>query len=153
MSSVKASVEEVVLINKLISPYIKPRLIKINSDRSEPVSYDKRMNMYGGDGSVYLVQMFGEGELVNNRIGAYMILPGKGDSVGMHTHGTRKEEELYVVLRGTGIYYEQLESESDTKSYSINPGSVTAINGDGLHGVKNTGSEPLIIFVITTNEP
>lgn len=68
MTSVLASEEEVVLINKLISPYIKPGLIKIYADRSEPARYEKRMNMYGGDGVVYLVQMFEKGELVNNRL-------------------------------------------------------------------------------------
>jgi hypothetical protein len=31
--------------------------------------------MYGGDGVVYLLQMFANAELVNNRIGAYMMLP------------------------------------------------------------------------------
>lgn len=82
-----------------------------------------------------------------------MMLPAKGDSVGMHTHGTRKEEELYVVLSGLGIYYEQWDGKSDIKSHTINPGSVTAIKGDGFHGIKNIGNKPLIIFVIATNEP
>jgi len=109
--------------------------------------------MYGGSWSIYLLQMFNKGELVNNRIGAYMILPERGDSVGLHTHGTRKEQELYVVVHGDGIYSEKDSEAGSLRSYNINKGSVTTIRGEGYHAVENSGNEPLMIFVITTNEP
>ena len=57
-------------------------------------SCDKRANMYDGTGTVYLLQMFEEGELVNNRIGAYMVLLTEQDSVGFHTHGNRGEQNV-----------------------------------------------------------
>ncbi len=129
---------------------------EVHHFKSEPKSYariDKRENMYGGEGVVYLLQLFNEGELANNRIGAYMILPEKGTSAGFHTHGTRNEEELYVVIHGEGNYFEKQNRDAPAVTVPIKKGSVTSVRGDGFHAVANTDSEPLIIFVITTNEP
>jgi oxalate decarboxylase/phosphoglucose isomerase-like protein (cupin superfamily) len=109
------------------------------------VRYDKREEMYGGSGTTYLLQMFEDGELVNNRIGAYMVLPTRGDSAGFHTHGDRNEQELYVVMRGEGTYLEKDHAEAEE-------GTITTVRGNALHAVRNTGPEPLIIFVITTFE-
>ena len=140
-------------LDSLLDSILDPSLFHYGSDRREVARYDKRENMYGGNGSVYLLQMFNKGELVNNRIGAYMILPEKGDSVGLHTHGNRKEQELYVVVHGYGIYSEKDSEEGDVRNYGIKKGSVTTVRGNGYHAVKNSGNEPLVIFVITTNEP
>ncbi len=96
--------------------------------------------------------MFAEGELVNNRIGAYMILPTSNDSIGFHTHGSRKEQELYIVLEGQGQYLEKDDWESPEKLYPVERGSITTMRGKGFHGIKNIGNSPLIVFVITTNE-
>ncbi len=109
--------------------------------------------MYGGDGTVYLLQMFEEAELVNNRIGAFMILPTSSDSCGYHTHGTRHEQEIYLILNGEGEYLEKDDWEASPRSYTLEKGNLTTVRGDAFHAVKNTGNEPLIIFVITTNEP
>ncbi|MCS4200294.1 cupin domain-containing protein [Salinibacter ruber] len=117
------------------------------------VRYDKREEMYGGSGTTYLLQMFEDGELVNNRIGAYMVLPTRGDSAGFHTHGDRNEQELYAVMRGEGTYLEKDHAEAEARSVPIEEGTITTVRGNALHAVRNTGPEPLIIFVITTFEP
>ncbi len=135
-----------------IQVFIKPHLHHFGSERNTFAQIDKREKMYGGEGVVYLLQMFEKDELVNNRIGAYMILPEKGNSAGFHTHGTRNEQELYVVVHGEGIYFEKETWEAPQKSIVIQKGSVTSIRGEGYHSVKNRGEDPLIIFVITTNE-
>ena len=109
--------------------------------------------MYGGTGTVYLLQMFDNNELVNNRIGAYMILPTSDDSCGFHTHGTRNEQEIYLVVHGQGEYQEKNDWDSEIKSISLERGNLTTVRGEAFHAVKNTGDQPLIIFVITTNEP
>lgn len=140
------------LLDKIM-PILSPELRLLGSAREAYARIDKRENMYGGDGVVYLLQIFDDGELINNRIAAYMILPEKGTSAGFHTHGTRKEQELYVVVHGKGIYFEKENWEAPAKPIPIRKGSVTAIQGDGFHAVENSGDEPLIIFVITTNEP
>lgn len=145
--------EEKSKLNDILDPILSPHRFHYGSNRREVVRYDKRENMYDGNGTIYLLQMFEKGELVNNRIGAYMILPGKNDSVGFHTHGTRMEQELYVVIHGEGVYKEKDRAESELRHYSIEKGSVTSIRGEAYHAVENRGSEPLVIFVITTNEP
>jgi len=137
----------------LITPHIDPKVFHLGSDRTEVVRFDKREKMYGGIGTVYLLQMFEEGELVNNRIGAFMILPTRQDSAGFHTHGTREEQEIYMVAHGKGEYLEKDNWESTERIYPIQKGHLTTVRGDAFHSVLNTGDEPLIIFVITTNEP
>jgi oxalate decarboxylase/phosphoglucose isomerase-like protein (cupin superfamily) len=117
------------------------------------VRYDKRREMYGGSGTVYLLQMFDEDELVNNRIGAYMVLPTSEDSVGFHTHKDRREQELYVVMHGRGTYLEKDRAEAESRSYSIEEGTITTVRGGAFHAVRTMGDGPLIIFVITTFEP
>lgn len=140
-------------LDELLEKFITVKRFHLGSDKIKPVRYDKRENMYGGEGVVYLLQMFEPGELVNNRIGAYMILPENGDSAGFHTHGTRKEQELYVVMHGEGEYLEKVSVNGNENSYPITKGSVTTVRGEAFHSVVNTGKDPLIIFVITTNEP
>lgn len=118
------------------------------------IRFDKRPQMYGGDGTVYLLQMFEEeGELVNNRIGAYMVLPTKKDSVGFHTHGNRKEQEVYVIMSGEAIYKEKDNNKSsEVRQMELNKGNITTVAGEAFHSVENRGAEPLIIFVLTTYE-
>lgn len=153
MSKTKLTEKEKQVLNDLIRPIINPKVYHYGSDRRNVARYDKRENMYGGDGIVYLMQMFDESELVNNRIGAYMILPKKDDSAGFHTHGTRHEQELYVVISGEGEYQEKDNWESEVKTYPLNRGNITTVKGDAFHSVRNISDKPLVIFVITTNEP
>jgi mannose-6-phosphate isomerase-like protein (cupin superfamily) len=140
-------------LNKILESIIHPAVYHYGSDRTTVARYDKRDNMYGGKGVVYLLQMFEDGELVNNRIGAYMILPEKGVSAGFHTHGTRNEQELYVVISGEGEYIEKDDWESEPRTYPLQPGNLTTVRGDAFHSVINISDQPLVIFVITTNEP
>lgn len=137
---------------EIVSKYVDLSVTPFGKPVRGAVRIDKRMPMYGGNGVVYLFQMFGEGELVNNRIGAYMVLLTKDDDAGFHTHGTRKEQELYVIMHGEGIYMDRDGAFGEIRSQPVTKGSITAVQGNGFHAIKNTGSEPLIIFVITTNE-
>ncbi len=132
---------------------LTPEVYHLGHPSRTVTRYDKRTSMYDGTGVVYLLQLFRPDELVNNRIAAYMVLPGANDSVGFHTHGDRNEEELYVVVCGTGVYMEKDDADSTPRSIDISPGSVTSVKGDAFHAVRNTTSEPLIVFVITTNAP
>lgn len=140
-------------VDELVEAHITPEVHHLGADPRKVARYDKREKMYGGTGTVYLMQLFHEGELVNNRIGAYMILPTNEDSAGFHTHGTRQEQELYVVMSGAGEYHEKDDAQSSPRTYPISRGSVTTVRGHAHHAVSNTGDGPLIIFVITTNEP
>lgn len=136
-----------------ISQYLDLTVTPFGNEVRSVVRIDKREAMYNGNGTVYLLQMFGVEELVNNRIGAYMVFLNKDDQAGFHTHGTRNEQELYVVMQGEGEYADRAGVTGSIRTQKIKKGSITAVNGIGFHSVKNTTNEPLIIFVITSNEP
>lgn len=140
-------------VDALVQEYLTPKVHPLGTSARTVSRYDKRKAMYDGTGVVYLLQLFRPDELVNNRIAAYMVLPTDDDSVGFHSHGDRNEEELYVVMHGTGVYLEKDDAESEPRRIDIGPGSVTSVKGEALHAVRNTGAEPLIVFVITTNAP
>lgn len=65
----------------------------------------------------------------------------------------RTEQELYVVISGEGEYSEKDSLESTPRNYALKHVSLTTFRGDGFHSVTNTTDRPLVIFVITTNEP
>ena len=140
-------------LDALLDEAIDTTVHHYGAEPRSAVRYDKREEMYGGSGTTYLLQMFEDDELVNNRIGAYMVLPTDDDSAGFHTHGDRNEQELYVVMKGTGTYLEKDHPGAEARSVPIEEGTITTVRGSALHAVRNTGSEPLIIFVITTFEP
>lgn len=138
------------LINT-ISKYINLHTISFQKDERGYVRIDERKNMYGGKGVVYMLQMFGEKELANNRIGAYMVLLNKGDESGFHTHGDRNEEEIYLVIHGSGEYRERNGMDQIIRKRILQKGNIAVINSYGYHSIENINDEPLIIFAITTN--
>jgi mannose-6-phosphate isomerase-like protein (cupin superfamily) len=137
---------------EIISKYINLSVTPFGQATRTVVRVDKRSLMYGGNGIVYLLQMFDQNELVNNRIGAYMVFLKKGDQAGFHTHGTRNEQELYIVMHGEGEYSDKAGENGQIRKQKIKKGSITSVQDEGFHSVINTSNEPLIIFVITTNE-
>lgn len=152
MSEILSENEKKELID-LVSKYIDLSVTPFKKAERTVVRIDKRNPMYGGKGIVYLLQMFNEGELTNNRIGAYMVFKNKGDEAGFHTHGTRHEEELYIVMHGEGEYSEMTKKDGIIRKKILKKGSITAMNGEGFHSLINTTDEVLIVFVITTNNP
>jgi oxalate decarboxylase/phosphoglucose isomerase-like protein (cupin superfamily) len=114
---------------------------------------EKRNPMYGGAGVVYMVSLFEKCDLVNNRIGVYMVLLNKGDQAGFHEHFSRKEQELYVIVNGEGKYIERIGQAQEIRTFTLKKGAVTAIQGENnYHSLINTGDEPLIVFVVSTYE-
>lgn len=138
-----------------LKKYLDLSVTIFGKDRKSDYDFDveKRDPMYGGAGVVYMVSLFEKGELVNNRIGVYMVLPNKGDQAGFHEHGSRKEQELYVIVHGEGKYIERIGQENEIRTFTLKKGAVTAIKGDdSYHSLINTGDEPLIVFVVSTYE-
>ncbi|AZB35848.1 cupin domain-containing protein [Chryseobacterium bernardetii] len=136
-----------------VSKYIHLYVMPFGKNERTFIRIDKRENMYGGKGIVHMIQMFDQNELANNRLAAYMVLLNKGDESGFHTHNVRNEEELYVVVHGTGEYRERTGTEGTIRTKTLQKGDITAISSIGYHSIENTGDEPLIMFVITTNNP
>lgn len=135
-----------------VSQYIDLSVVPFGKDKRSVVRVDTRQPMYGGDGVVYLLQMFDAGELINNRIGCFMVFLNKNDQAGFHDHGPRGEEEIYVVMHGEGEYSDKAGDDGEVRTHKIAKGNITAVSGAGFHSVQNTTGEPLIIFVITTNK-
>lgn len=138
---------------KIVSQYLDLSVTPFGEEIRTVVRVDKREAMYNGNGTVYLLQMFGVEELVNNRIGAYMVFLNKDDQAGFHTHGTRFEQELYVVMQGEGEYSDRAGISGTIRTKKVTKGSITVVDKNGFHSLKNTTNNPLIVFVITTNEP
>lgn len=136
-----------------VSKYIDITLTPFGKPQRGVIDVEKRDPMYGGNGVVYMLSVFEKGELVNNRIGTYMVLLNNGDQAGFHEHGTKKEQELYVLVHGEGEYIERESQDKITRKFNLKKGNVTSIQGDdNYHSIINTGDEPLIIFVVTTYE-
>lgn len=138
---------------EIVSKYIDLSVTPFKQQTRSVVRVDPRISMYGGNGIVYLLQMFDVNELVNNRIGAYMVFLNKDDEAGFHTHGTRNEEELYIVMHGEGTYFDKDGESGKVRSKKVTKGAITAVSKTGFHSLKNNTNEPLIVFVITTSEP
>jgi mannose-6-phosphate isomerase-like protein (cupin superfamily) len=136
----------------IVSKYIDLSVIPFGQDKRSVVRVDTRQPMYDGNGIVYLLQMFGTDELINNRIGCFMVFLNKNDQAGFHDHGPRGEEEIYVVMHGEGEYSDKAGVDGEVRTHKITKGNITAVSGSGFHTVQNTTDEPLIIFVITTNK-
>jgi len=138
----------------IVSKYIDITLTPFGKPQRGVINIEKRDPMYGGNGVVYMLSIFEKGELVNNRIGTYMVLLNNGDEAGFHEHGFKKEQELYVIVHGEGKYIERTGEDTITRTFNLKKGNVTSIQGiDNYHSITNTGNEPLIIFVVTTYEP
>lgn len=136
-----------------VSKYIDMTVVPFNKPQHTILDVEKRDPMYGGNGVVYMLSLFEKGELVNNRIGVYMVLLNNGDQAGFHEHGSRNEQELYVIVNGQGEYIERLGENNITRTLNLKKGNITSIQGnDNYHSIINTGNEPLIIFVVTTYE-
>lgn len=141
-------------ILETISKYIDITLTPFGKPQRGVFDIEKRDPMYGGKGVVYMLSIFEKGDLVNNRIGTYMVLLNNGDQAGFHEHGSKKEQELYVIVHGEGEYVERIGEDNITRTFNLKKGNVTSILGsNNYHSITNTGNEPLIIFVVTTYEP
>lgn len=137
-----------------VSQYIDLTVVPFGKPTRTVLGVEKRDPMYDGSGVVYMLSLFEANELVNNRIGVYMVLLNNGDQAGFHEHGSKNEQELYVIVNGQGEYIERLGLDNETRKLNLKKGNITSIQGNNnYHSIINTGNEPLIIFVITTYQP
>lgn len=134
-----------------VSKYVDLSVVPFGKPVRTVLDVEKRDPMYDGNGVVYMLSLFEKGELVNNRIGVYMVLMNNGDQAGFHEHESKKEQEIYVIVNGQGEYIERVGLDNETRRMTLTKGNITVIQGqDNYHSIINTGNEPLVIFVITT---
>ena len=75
---------------------------------------------------------------------AWLILP-PGASIGMHKH--ENNEDAYIVVSGSGVFV-----GADNKEIPVKGGDVTIARKGESHGMKNTGSEPLVILDVIAQQ-
>ena len=67
------------------------------------------------------------------------LVPGQ-DSGFLHTHKTH--EELYIILKGEGLY------QVDGEIFPVSEGTIIRVSPDGKRALKNNGSENLTMLCI-----
>lgn len=95
---------------------------------------------HGGEGLIRFARVVGRSGLVGgcNFIDLAELPPGT--SIGVHTHAG-SEEELYLVLAGTG------EMSRNGDVFPVEAGDLIRNPPGGTHSLRNSGPEPLRIFV------
>jgi mannose-6-phosphate isomerase-like protein (cupin superfamily) len=68
-----------------------------------------------------------------------------GDSVGFHKHEVN--EDVYVVVSGTGVF-----TDSDGREYDVKAGDITIARLGQSHAITNTGDEDLRLISVIAGE-
>jgi len=101
---------------------------------------------HDGDGYIRAVRIAAGDELTNGcEFIDYAVVP-PGTSIGDHRHAAH-EEEFYLVLSGSGVM--RLEDET----FPVAAGDLVRNLPGGLHGLANTGSEDLSLFIFAFTQP
>ena len=75
-------------------------------------------------------------QLKSMTAGSLLLKPGQEP----HPPHQHPEEEIMLVTSGTG------EMLAGGKNVKVGPGSMMYCEGDQLHGVRNTGTEPMLFY-------
>jgi mannose-6-phosphate isomerase-like protein (cupin superfamily) len=99
-----------------------------------------QVRAHGGEGLIGVTRIAQAGALAGacNFID-YAELPS-GASIGRHRHA-HDEEELYLVLDGEGVM------SRDGEEFAVRGGDLVRNRAGGEHGLRNTGTSPLKLFV------
>ena len=68
-----------------------------------------------------------------------------GASIGVHKH--EKNEDAYIVIAGSGVFI-----DADGRETPIRAGDVTIARKGESHGMRNTGSEALVILDVVAQQ-
>lgn len=96
---------------------------------------EKRENMRGGSGAVYLQGLVPADSLPDKCRLFSVVTLEKGCSIGSHTH--EQETEVYYVLEGEAIY----DDNGTTKAMSVGDCSI-CVSGEA-HAIANEKETPL----------
>jgi len=108
---------------------------------------ESREKMRGGEGTVEVRHYFEPAEFgAKTRLCAKLTLP-PGASIGEHAHV--EEDEVYVILSGSGVVMEG-ECPHSPQKRRVSAGDAVLTGRGGVHAIANDGAEPLEIaaFVI-----
>ena len=100
---------------------------------------EEKERLRDGNGVAHLIHLVDGSTQKNARMFAEITL-NPGCSIGEHKHET--ETEYYFILSGTGVV------NDNGKEVQIKQGD-SIITGNGAsHGIKNTGSVPLVFHAV-----
>ena len=97
-------------------------------------------NMRGGTGRVKLEAYFSKEEMNANCRLCSQITVSPGASIGSHEH--LKEEEIFIILRGTGVITD------DGREYTVTAGDSILTGNGGTHSIRNDGDEDLEMVAV-----
>lgn len=98
-----------------------------------------RAGMRGGQGEVTIQHLFQPEEFGGKvRLCARLLLP-PGASIGTHTHAD--EDEVYLVIRGSGLL-----TEDNREELRVSAGEAILTGKGASHAIRNDGAEPLEIL-------
>lgn len=103
---------------------------------------DIRTAMRGGSGEVRVEHLFEPGSEMNSPFTRMVsrITLAPGCSIGFHRH--ENEEEIFHIISGSA------EADDDGNAVTLGPGdSILTGNGAG-HGIKNAGSDDLVMLAV-----
>lgn len=98
---------------------------------------ETRENMRGGDGVVTIHNFVADSEKCPNLRLLGMIELPPGASIGEHVHDG--EAEIFSIVSGEGEY------NDNGVAVPVKVGDVTVCYSGQVHGIRNTGSAPLVI--------
>lgn len=75
---------------------------------------------------------------------SFQVMPVGQGVAFLHTH--KENEELYVVLKGSGEY------QVDGTIFPITEGSLVRVSPQGKRSWRNTGTEPMVMMVVQSKQ-
>ena len=74
------------------------------------------------------------------------LMPGQENESHLHPNGAH----VFFIIEGNGIYIKHQPGTSECKEFAIKAGDTVNIPRGIVHGIRNTGDEPLSYFALTT---
>lgn len=108
--------------------------------KASEMAVEVRARMRGGDGAVTVKHYFKPEEMTaKSRLCAHLTVP-PGASIGLHAH--EREDEVYIVLQGSGIVEEGAEPRR------VSAGDAVLTGNGASHAIRNDGIVPLEMVAV-----
>ena len=107
---------------------------------TEQMQKEIRENMRGGGGSVEILHWFQPGEYNGKARLLAKITLREGCGIGTHTHDG--EEEIFYIIKGTGVY------DDNGVVKAVTAGDVTITKDGASHSIKNESTEDLLFVAV-----
>ena len=100
----------------------------------------RQKSSHGGTGAVDLYEIWENSDFKSDVDFFDRVVVPPGSTVGFHKHG--KNEEMYIVLEGTGLM------KIENKEISVSKGDMILNPVGGRHGLVNNSSENIDLLVV-----